>query len=627
MSDNPQLVIEIALDDGTVKKGIAKLPEHFEPAGKKSGEKYAEGIIGAFSKKTDEIKKILTHPAVLALEGLYVVKETMEKVVETFKEGINEASQEFDAMNELNFSLAQNGNFSKAASESLSNFATSLQKTTRFSDDAVLSGMALLETLGGLKEQGLKRATIAATDMASALHMDLISAMTLVGKAAQGEISTFSRYGLKIKEGSTNAETFANTLQMIEQRMGGRATADVNTYSGSITLLSNSYKNLLGELGNFIVKSPLVVAFSKEMTRVLNSASDSIGAKSSNLSIGKELANGFLAAGKVVSYTILGPLEVVYNFVRMISSALMTAGQAVNFVGTRIVADFARILPDFIVSKEMKNKLFETSEGFKNSTVQMFKEGGDAAADLFTNPITTKVNESIDRMKASVAEMQATTIEPANQPAPVKDESVDTGTTIKIAMLELLTKKAKEAEKEMLDFTKNVNNAFKNQLANGIAGGVQNIVNSLMTGQNVFQNFGKFVLSTMGDMAVSLGQMFILKGLAIDAIKGLAGGVAVAVGISLVALGQIMKTWSGSGTSSASTASSASSSSTATPAYSSADGTTSATTTSTATTKEEEKTAVTVNVHGSVYDSNETGMRIVDLINEAIGKNGAKVYA
>ena len=51
MSDNPQLVIEIALDDGTVKKGIAKLPEHFTPVGKESGEKYAEGIIGALIKK------------------------------------------------------------------------------------------------------------------------------------------------------------------------------------------------------------------------------------------------------------------------------------------------------------------------------------------------------------------------------------------------------------------------------------------------------------------------------------------------------------------------------------------------------------------------------------------------
>lgn len=175
-------------------------------------------------------------------------------------QGIEAANRQEDAINGLNSALALSGKFSEEASQGLQDYASSLQQITRFGDEAILETQALLQSLGQLDQEGLERATKATLDLATALKIDLKSAATLVGKAAAGEVSSFSRFGLIIEKGKTQAETFANALKGIEAQFGGAAEAAVKTFSGSVEQLGNTFGDLQEETGFLITQNPIVVS-------------------------------------------------------------------------------------------------------------------------------------------------------------------------------------------------------------------------------------------------------------------------------------------------------------------------------------------------------------------------------
>jgi len=87
----------------------------------------------------------------------------------------------------------------------------------------------------------------------------------------------------------------------------------------------------------------------------------------------------------------------------------------------------------------------------------------------------------------------------------------------------------------------------KNGLAKGISGGIQNIATSLAKGEDVFANFGKFLLTTIADLAIQLGSFFIAEGIAVEALNAVSGTGAIAAGAALVALGSLLKASIGGG--------------------------------------------------------------------------------
>lgn len=169
------------------------------------------------------------------------------------------ASIQEDAINELNTSLRLTGKFTAEASRDIQKFASTVQQSSRFGDEAVLQNAALIQSLGNLSTDGLKQATQAAVDLSAALKIDLRSASLLVGKAAAGEVSSFSRYGLVIKKGADNADTFAKALTAIQSKFGGAAAAQINTFSGAMEQLSNIQGDLNEELGFSITRNPLII--------------------------------------------------------------------------------------------------------------------------------------------------------------------------------------------------------------------------------------------------------------------------------------------------------------------------------------------------------------------------------
>jgi hypothetical protein len=140
--------------------------------------------------------------------------------------------------------------------------------------------------LARLDTDGLKRATVAATNLAATFNIDLDTAARLVGKAAEGNTTAFGKLGIQFEKGTTNAETFSNVLQTLESRFGGSAAAQAQTYSGALTQLTNVYGDLKENVGAIVSQSPVVIAAFNTLKSVVislsNSVTDSFGTGNSD---------------------------------------------------------------------------------------------------------------------------------------------------------------------------------------------------------------------------------------------------------------------------------------------------------------------------------------------------------
>lgn len=132
------------------------------------------------------------------------------------------------------------------------------EKTTVFSDDLVTEMQALLTQVGNVMPDQMGAALKAATDLASGLGIDLRQATMLVGKAFEGETGTLARYGIVIDEATLKAKGITAVLDAVQQRFGGQAAAELDTYGGSLKQLANNWDNLKEKLGEMIVTSPEV---------------------------------------------------------------------------------------------------------------------------------------------------------------------------------------------------------------------------------------------------------------------------------------------------------------------------------------------------------------------------------
>jgi len=222
----------------------------------KAGKKAASTIEVSFKKAGAAFDVFVGNLAANAVGKSFQLAGSAVRAFTGFLgDSIEAAKVQEDAVNKLNIALKSSGKFTEAASQDLQDYASALQQTTKFGDETILETQALLQSLGQLDKEGLKRATTASLDLASALGIDLNAATLLVGKAAAGEVGSFSRYGLIIKKASTNAETFTRALQAIEKQFGGAAQAQVKTFSGATAQLANTFGDLQEEIGFVITEN------------------------------------------------------------------------------------------------------------------------------------------------------------------------------------------------------------------------------------------------------------------------------------------------------------------------------------------------------------------------------------
>jgi hypothetical protein len=243
------VVIKISGNTEDVEKAFKQLGSLLKGAEKntKTFSDVAKGAISSFIGN-------LASTAVSNAFGL--IKDGFRGLINQIGESVTAANVQEDALNKLNFALANSGKFSESASLGLQKFASELQRNSTLGDEVILKNAALIQSLGQLDEQGLKRATQAAADLSSAIGIDFDSASRLLGKASTGNVEALKRYGIQIENTGDSTRDFSNALREIENRFGGAAANAANTFSGAITQTKNSFGDLQEEFGLAITQTP-----------------------------------------------------------------------------------------------------------------------------------------------------------------------------------------------------------------------------------------------------------------------------------------------------------------------------------------------------------------------------------
>lgn len=176
---------------------------------------------------------------------------TLKALISNIEEAQNSAAQ-------LDAAFRATGQGLGLTRERLDDLAATIQNTTTFSDDLVGTAESILLTFTKVRGEAFERTTLAATDLAARLGIDLVGATRLLGKALQDPETGLARLrskGIDFSEAQKDLiENFirlgqtANAqdviLDEVEKRFKGSAEAARNTLGGALEALGNSFGNL-----------------------------------------------------------------------------------------------------------------------------------------------------------------------------------------------------------------------------------------------------------------------------------------------------------------------------------------------------------------------------------------------
>ena len=148
----------------------------------------------------------------------------------------------------LSQAMKQVGKYSDEAFNHLKDYATALQTSTTFGDEAIMSVEEMLMRFGA-EGPLLDKLTKATLDLAAAKGMDLVAAADLVSKSVGSTTNALTRYGITVEGDVGSTERLQMAVDNITKLFGGAAQAQAETYLGRIQQISNRFGDLKEKIG------------------------------------------------------------------------------------------------------------------------------------------------------------------------------------------------------------------------------------------------------------------------------------------------------------------------------------------------------------------------------------------
>ena len=203
---------------------------------------------------TKLVESYLTAQAIIG--GL---KAVFNALTGEISRSITAAADAEKAHNQLVAALKAQGTATPEVVSAFGDYATALQRSTIYQDDAIESAESLLVLVGNVMPRDMEKALKATTDLASGLGKDLNEAALLVAKAAEGNTNALKRSGIVIDETKAKAEGFGYVLDEIEKKFSGQAAALAGTYEGRLKQLGNTWNNVEESIGRVITQNATVL--------------------------------------------------------------------------------------------------------------------------------------------------------------------------------------------------------------------------------------------------------------------------------------------------------------------------------------------------------------------------------
>lgn len=194
---------------------------------------------------------------------------------------VKEASAWQDELNQLNAVLKSTGGVAGETAAKAIELSQALQKTTTYSDDAVLSTENLLLTFTKIGSDIFPQVTQTTLDMATALGEDTKSAAIQLGKALQDPvlgITALRRVGVNFSDDQKevikqlvatgqSAQAQQIILKELNTEFGGSAAAATGSFGGQMSQLKNQMDDVKKEVGEALI--PILESLVKTIEPIL----------------------------------------------------------------------------------------------------------------------------------------------------------------------------------------------------------------------------------------------------------------------------------------------------------------------------------------------------------------------
>ncbi len=596
---------EIVLDLDKYRAQLKLAEKEGGETGTRAGKSVGDGIEAGVSKGFSKVTGMLAGLAA-AVVGAF----SLHKMIE-------EATIGQDAVNKLANSMRAAGTGAFEEAVNFDDWAHAMQKSVGIADDVITSNAALLVSLGKLKGDGLEAASKAALDLSVGLSIDVNSAFELVAKAASGHAEMLNRHGFQLRKTGDDARDFAVALSQIEAKFAGLAEGKMNTFSGQLTHVSLAFNDLFEEMGKLIIKSPVVTAFVKLIADTFEKAAGSVEKFGKTGDVVGGLVKQLLQVSNIIVNYIGPPLELIYNVGRSVFYGLM------EIIQIFVVATVSSLL-------YMANAAAMFSDKFKGIRDDL--QAMQASAQEVLADFSKKTEESVGKLfEFNATDASQAFITKLQQVADTaKPIAADIGAGIKGAIeapfmgitFGDIAAGMNDIKNKISITAAEIGRNLNQSIAGGATQAFAAFGGALAKGENAFEAFGKSVLKSIGGILIQIGQMMIAVGLCLSTVPmifGLSGPAAVAAGVAAVILGGAIQALGGGGGGGAPAATSGGG--VATEGGGGLTQPIGATNAALAETQEK-GTQVHVTIQGNVLDRRETGLAIIDVLNEHFATNG-----
>jgi len=208
----------------------------------------------------------------VALKGFDALGRAIGSVNDFIFDSIKASAEQEAALNRLGQALRNTGEFSNAAIEDFSAFAGELQKTSVYADEVVLNQLALAKSFGATNEQA-KNLVQGAANLSASIGGTLEQNVEILSKSLNGLVGKGLKAAIpELKSLSQEALNSGAAIDLVNQKFGGSAQAQLNTYEGSLVALKNSFGELQEIVGDVVTQSEFVQGAFKFLTDSINSA-------------------------------------------------------------------------------------------------------------------------------------------------------------------------------------------------------------------------------------------------------------------------------------------------------------------------------------------------------------------
>lgn len=261
-----------------------------------------------------------------AAGGYVAIQQSLENLV-TFAGGSIEAfSGQEQAAKRLTIALEQSGQATPAVISQYAALASQIERTTRFSDDALIELEALFTLTGKVGPEQMGLALQATTNLAIGLGKSLPDAAQLVIQAMDGQVRGLGRYLTEVEKADIKTRGATGALEAINAHFGGQAQADLETYTGRVANMGNRWNNFQERAGDMLARVllPLLDLFDA-MPESLQTAAFAIGSVTAVLA---PLAGGVLLVANAFGVSLMplitgGLMAAWTGFAGLITSTIL----------------------------------------------------------------------------------------------------------------------------------------------------------------------------------------------------------------------------------------------------------------------------------------------------------------